>query len=55
MLSIFINVYVCFFNMGSELGMVWNWCINLVRYCELYIIIEGEFRDKIEVVFFILF
>ena len=34
--------------MGSEPGMAWNWCVNLAKYCELHIITEGEFRDKIE-------
>ena len=48
MLSILINAYACSPNMGSEPGMAWNWCINLAQYCELYIITEGEFRDKIE-------
>ena len=28
--------------------MAWNWCVNLAKYCELYIITEGEFQDKIE-------
>ena len=28
--------------------MVWNWGTNLAKFCELYIITEGEFRDKIE-------
>lgn len=28
--------------------MAWNWCVNLAKYCELHIITEGEFRDKIE-------
>lgn len=48
MLSIIINAYACSPNMGSEPGMAWNWCINLAQYCELHIITEGEFRDKIE-------
>lgn len=48
MLSILINAYACSPNMGSEPGMAWNWCINLAKYCELHIITEGEFRDKIE-------
>lgn len=50
MLSILVNAYACSPNMGSEPGMAWNWCINLARYCELHIITEGEFREKIEVV-----
>lgn len=48
MLSILINAYACSPGMGSEPGMAWNWCVNLARYCELHIITEGEFRDKIE-------
>lgn len=50
MLSILINAYACSPNMGSEPGMAWNWCVNLAKYCELHIITEGEFRDKIETV-----
>jgi glycosyltransferase involved in cell wall biosynthesis len=48
MFSILINAYACSPNMGSEPGMAWNWCVNLANHCELYIITEGEFRDKIE-------
>lgn len=50
MLNILINAYACSPNMGSEPGMAWNWCINLAKYCELHIITEGEFREKIEAV-----
>ena len=49
MLSILINAYACSPNMGSEPGMGWNWCVNLAKYCELHIITEGEFKNKIEV------
>lgn len=30
--------------------MAWNWCVNLAKYCELHIVTEGEFRDRIEAV-----
>lgn len=50
MLSILINAYACSPNMGSEPGMAWNWCINLAKHCELHIITEGEFKEKIEAV-----
>lgn len=50
MLKILINAYAVSPNMGSEPGMGWNWCVNLARYCELEIITEGEFREKIEAV-----
>lgn len=49
-LSILINAYACSPNMGSEPGMAWNWCVNLAKHCELHIITEGEFRDKIEAI-----
>ena len=48
MLSILINAYACSPDMGSEPGMAWNWCVNLAKHCELHIITEGEFREKIE-------
>jgi glycosyltransferase involved in cell wall biosynthesis len=50
MLKVLINAYACSPNMGSEPGMAWNWCVNLAKYCELEIITEGEFRDRIEAV-----
>lgn len=28
--------------------MAWNWVSNLAKFCELHIITEGEFREKIE-------
>ena len=48
MLKILINAYACSPNMGSEPGMAWNWVSNLAKYCEVHIITEGEFQDKIE-------
>ena len=48
MLKILINAYACSPDMGSEPGMAWNWCVHLAKHCELHIITEGEFRDKIE-------
>ena len=50
MLKILINAYACSPNMGSEPGMAWNWVSNLAKFCELYIITEGEFRKQIEAV-----
>lgn len=49
-LSVLVNAYACSPGMGSEPGMAWNWCVNLAKHCELHIITEGEFRDKIETV-----
>jgi len=34
--------------MGSEPGMGWNWVSNLAKYCEVYVISEGEFREQAE-------
>lgn len=48
MLKILINSYTCCPNMGSEPGMGWNWITNLARYCEVYVISEGEYRPEIE-------
>lgn len=50
MLKVLINAYACSPGMGSEPGMAWNWVKNLAKFCELYIITEGEFREKIEAV-----
>lgn len=50
MYRVLVNAYACSPNMGSEPGMAWNWCANLAMYCELFIITEDEFRDKIEAV-----
>ncbi|MGN0225303.1 MAG: glycosyltransferase family 4 protein [Prevotella sp.] len=49
-MKILINAYACSPGMGSEPGMAWNWCLHLAKHCELHIITEGEFRDKIEAV-----
>jgi len=48
MLKIIVNSYTCCPNMGSEQGMGWNWIINLARYCEVFVISEGEYKDRIE-------
>ena len=48
MLKILINAYACSPGMGSEPGMAWNWVSNLAKFCELHIITEVEFREKIE-------
>lgn len=48
MIKVLVNAYACSPNMGSEPGMAWNWCVHLAEHCELHIITEGEFREKIE-------
>lgn len=48
MIGVLFNSYACAPNKGSELGLGWNWCIHLARFCKVYVITEGEFRDDIE-------
>ena len=48
MIKVLINSYACCPGMGSEPGMGWNWCVNLAKHCELFIITEGEFRFQID-------
>lgn len=48
MLNILVNAYACSPNWGSEPGMAWNWVSNLAKYCNLYIITEGEWQKEIE-------
>ena len=50
MLRVLINAYACSPDMGSEPGMAWNWCVHLAKHCELHIITEGEFCERIEAV-----
>lgn len=48
MISVLVNAYACSPHWGSEPGMGWNWILALSKYCQLYVITEGEWRDKIE-------
>jgi len=47
-INVLINAYACSPNWGSELGIGWNWVVNLSKYCNLYIINEGEWKAEIE-------
>lgn len=47
-MNILINAYAVSPLWGSEPGMGWNWISNLARYCNLYIITEGEWQQEIE-------
>lgn len=48
MLNILINAYAVAPNWGSEQGVGWNWIINIAKYCNCYVITEGEWREEIE-------
>ena len=47
MLKIIVSAYAMCPGMGSEQGMAWSWCSNLAKHCELFIITESEYKDKI--------
>ena len=47
-MNVLINAYACSPIWGSEPGMGWNWVSNLARFCNLYIITEGEWMNEIE-------
>lgn len=48
MLNILINAYAVSPNWGSEPGLGWNWVVNLSKYCNVFVITEGEWKDEIE-------
>lgn len=48
MLNVLLNAYAVSPSYGSEQGMTWRWIIELVKYHNLYIITEGEWKDQIE-------
>lgn len=47
-ISVLINAYACNPRWGSEPGMGWNWVINIAKFCEVFVITEGEWKDNIE-------
>ena len=46
--KILVSAYALSPGQGSEPGLGWNWCVRLAETYELYIITEGEFRNRIE-------
>lgn len=47
-INVLINAYAVSPNWGSEPGMGWNWIVNLARYCNVFVITEGEWKKEIE-------
>lgn len=47
-ISVLINAYACNPKWGSEPGMGWNWVVNIAKFCEVFVITEGEWKDNIE-------
>lgn len=48
MINVLLNAYAVAPNWGSEQGLGWNWVINLAKYCNVYVITEGEWQKEIE-------
>jgi len=46
-LNVLVSAYACGPNWGSEIGMGWNWVINLSNYCQLTVITETGFEKDI--------
>lgn len=47
-MKVLVNAYSCSPYRGSEPGAGWNWCINLAKHCELFIITGEHWRNNIE-------
>ena len=47
-IRILASVFACGPKWGSEIGMGWNWVINLSQYCQLTVITENGFKEDIE-------
>lgn len=47
MINVLINAYAVSPSWGSEPGMGWNWIINIAKYCKVFVITEGEWKEDI--------
>jgi len=47
-MNILINAYAVSPSWGSEQGMGWNWVINIAKFCNVFVITEGEYQNSIE-------
>ncbi len=47
MVNVLVNAYAVSPTKGSEPGVGWNWAVNLARYCNVYVITEGEWQQDI--------
>ena len=47
-MKVLINAYAVSPDWGSEQGVGWNWIVSIARHCELFVITEEEYRDRIE-------
>lgn len=46
-MNVLISAYACGPYWGSEIGMGWNWIINISNFCQLTVITEKGFEDDI--------
>ena len=44
---VLISAYACGPKWGSEIGVGWNWVINIARHCAVTVITESGFREDI--------
>ena len=47
MINVLISAYAVSPSWGSEPGMGWNWIINIAKYCNVFVITEGEWKEEI--------
>lgn len=47
-LNIIVSAFACGPKYGSEIGMGWNWVINMAQHCKLTVITEAGFKKDIE-------
>lgn len=47
-INVLVNAYAVSPNWGSEPGLGWNWIVNLSKYCNVFVITEGEWKNEIE-------
>jgi hypothetical protein len=47
-MNVLVNAYAVSPAWGSEPGMGWNWISNIAKYCNLFVITEGEWQQEIE-------
>ncbi|MDD2799751.1 MAG: glycosyltransferase family 4 protein [Bacteroidales bacterium] len=47
-MNVLVSCFACGPNWGSEVGMGWNWVINLSQFCQLEVITEKGFQNEIE-------
>lgn len=47
-LKIFVSVYACEPNLGSEIGVGWHWVLEMSKYFDLWVLTRESNRHTIE-------